>query len=109
MSRKLTTLGFGLPIGMLLLVSPALAAAVEGQLAKQATNWVAIGMFFVFVLGTLGITYWAARRTNSRASSTPRAAASPASRTGWRSPATTCRRPRSSVFPRWSIARAMTG
>ena len=67
MSRKLTTLGFGLPIGMLLLVSPALAAAVEGQLAKQATNWVAIGMFFVFVLGTLGITYWAARRTTSRA------------------------------------------
>ena len=32
---------------------------------KQPLNLTAIGMFFVFVLGTLGITYWAARRTKS--------------------------------------------
>ena len=67
MSRNLTIFGRGLPLGTLLLASPAFAAAVEGQLAKQATNWVAIAMFFVFVVGTLGITYWAARRTTSRA------------------------------------------
>ncbi|HXA21927.1 MAG TPA: cation acetate symporter, partial [Acetobacteraceae bacterium] len=67
MNRTLTFFGRSLPLGTLLLASPAFAAAVEGQLAKQATNWVAIGMFFVFVVGTLGITYWAARRTTSRA------------------------------------------
>jgi cation/acetate symporter len=67
MSRTQTLLGLSLPLGTLLLASPAFAAAVEGQLAKQATNWVAIAMFFVFVVGTLGITYWAARRTTSRA------------------------------------------
>ncbi len=67
MSRTLTILGRSLPLGTLLLAFPAFAAAVEGQLDKQATNWAAIGMFFVFVVGTLGITYWAARRTTSRA------------------------------------------
>ena len=41
------------------------AAAVEGQVQKQATNYEAIVMFLVFVLATLGITYWAARRTKS--------------------------------------------
>ena len=38
--------------------------AVE-EAQKQPLNLTAIGMFFVFVLGTLGITYWAARRTKS--------------------------------------------
>ena len=38
--------------------------AVE-EVQKQPLNLTAIGMFFVFVLGTLGITYWAARRTKS--------------------------------------------
>ena len=41
---------------------------------KQPLNLTAIGMFFVFVLGTLGITYWAARRTNPPRTSTPPAA-----------------------------------
>ena len=40
--------------------SPALQA-VE----KQPINLTAIGMFLVFVLATLGITYWAARKTKS--------------------------------------------
>ncbi|MBF0334457.1 MAG: cation acetate symporter, partial [Alphaproteobacteria bacterium] len=43
------------------------AGALEGPAEKQATNWVAIAMFMAFVLGTLGITYWAARRTRSTA------------------------------------------
>ena len=47
--------------------SPVFAAALEGEAAKQATNWTAISMFFAFVALTLGITYWAARRTKSRA------------------------------------------
>ncbi len=41
------------------------AAAVEGQVQKQATNYEAIVMFLIFVLMTLGITFWAARRTKS--------------------------------------------
>ena len=36
-----------------------------GQVAKQPTNWIAIGMFAVFVLATLYITKWAAGRTKS--------------------------------------------
>ncbi len=36
-----------------------------GQAAKQPTNWIAIGMFSVFVLATLYITKWAAGRTRS--------------------------------------------
>jgi len=36
------------------------AGADLGQATKQATNWVAIGMFGVFVAATLFITKWAA-------------------------------------------------
>ena len=54
-----------------LLAAPALALAagpaMEGTIQKQATNWHAIGMFLVFVAMTMGITYWAARRTKSAA------------------------------------------
>lgn len=38
-----------------------------GQAHKQPTNWIAIGMFALFVAGTLYITKWAARRTRSAA------------------------------------------
>ena len=41
------------------------AGALEGAIEKQATNWLAIGMFVAFVIGTLGITYWAAKRTKT--------------------------------------------
>jgi cation/acetate symporter len=47
--------------------SLAYADAVGGAVTKQATNWAAIFMFVVFVLLTLGITYWAAKRTKSAA------------------------------------------
>jgi cation/acetate symporter len=49
---------------------PALALAAPadvGAVEKQAINPAAIGMFIVFVLMTLGITYWAANRTRSAA------------------------------------------
>ena len=65
----------GKPISRLLaaplLAAPALALAagpaMEGAIQKQATNWHAIIMFLVFVALTMGITYWAARRTKSAA------------------------------------------
>ena len=43
------------------------AGADLGQAEKQATNWVAIGMFGAFVIGTLYITKLAAARTKSAA------------------------------------------
>ena len=46
---------------------PAFAAAVEGAVEKQPTNWPAIGMFVGFVFMTLIITYRAAARTRSAA------------------------------------------
>jgi cation/acetate symporter len=48
-----------------LLPTTAFAAAVEGAVQKQAVNYEAIIMFLAFVLMTLGITYWAARRTKT--------------------------------------------
>ena len=53
--------------GLLVLGLPALALAKGdmGQMEQQPLNLHAIGMFFVFVLMTLGITYWAASRTKS--------------------------------------------
>lgn len=52
----------------LLAAGTALAAGGDlGPTAKQATNWTAISMFGLFVLGTLWITKWAASRTRSAA------------------------------------------
>lgn len=46
----------------------ALAAGADlGQADKQATNWTAITMFALFVVGTLFITKWAAAKTKSAA------------------------------------------
>ncbi len=41
------------------------AGAIEGEVQKQALNVSAIVMFLLFVGGTLGITYWAAKRTKT--------------------------------------------
>jgi cation/acetate symporter len=41
------------------------AGADLGQAQQQPTNWTAIGMFAVFVMGTLYITKWAAAKTKS--------------------------------------------
>ena len=52
----------------LLIAGVALAAGGDlGQVDKQPTNWVAISMFAVFVIGTLFITKWAAAKTKSAA------------------------------------------
>ncbi|MBK4737965.1 cation acetate symporter [Noviherbaspirillum pedocola] len=50
-----------------LLAGSAHAADVIGETQKQATNWTAITMFTAFVIGTLFITKWAAKRTRSAA------------------------------------------
>ncbi|MDI3515616.1 MAG: cation/acetate symporter, partial [Rhodocyclaceae bacterium] len=65
-ARMHSRLGAGL---LALAASPlALAAGPAMDAAeKQPLNLHAIGMFFVFVLLTLGITYWAASRTKSTA------------------------------------------
>ncbi len=39
--------------------------AISGQVEKQALNMSAIVMFLIFVGATLGITYWAAKKTKS--------------------------------------------
>ena len=46
-------------------VAFAAGDAIEGDVVKQATNWTAIGMFLLFVVATLVLTGWAARRTKS--------------------------------------------
>jgi len=66
--KRLTSFLPAVSAGLLALVpSLALAAGDLGQTQQQPTNWSAIGMFIVFVGMTLGITYWAARRTKSAA------------------------------------------
>ena len=49
-----------------LLPASALADALTGAVQKQPTNYQAIIMFVVFVAATLGITWWASKRTRSR-------------------------------------------
>jgi cation/acetate symporter len=42
------------------------AASVDVEVTKQEINVIAVTMFLLFVTATLGITYWAARRTRTR-------------------------------------------
>ena len=49
----------------LILGASALAGDAIGAAQKQPLNLTAIGMFFVFVVATMGISYWAASRTKS--------------------------------------------
>ena len=56
-----------LSLAALCLAPMAAIAAPLLTAEKQPLNLHAIGMFFVFVLGTLAITWWAARQTKSTA------------------------------------------
>jgi cation/acetate symporter len=63
---KNTTLIKSAAAAALLAASGAVLAAADlGQAQKQATNWTAISMFVAFVIFTLFITKWAAKRTRS--------------------------------------------
>ena len=44
----------------------AAGGVIEGEVEKQPLNMHAIIMFFVFVLATLGITWWAARKNKTK-------------------------------------------
>ena len=62
--------GLQLLMALTALLAAAAAQAAGGdlgQVEKQPTNWVAISMFGVFVVGTLFITKWAAAKTKSAA------------------------------------------
>ncbi len=69
MSRASELIRQSTALAALFAVSAAVWAAGGdlGQAEKQATNWTAIGMFALFVVGTLFITKWAASRTKSAA------------------------------------------
>ena len=67
MMTKFSRNGLGLALGMLVAGAALAAGADLGQTTKQATNWVAIGMFGGFVAITLFITKWAASKTKSAA------------------------------------------
>jgi len=61
-SRLIGALLISLPGG----VAHAAGGAIVGDVAKQPLNYTAIGMFFVFVMATLAITWWAARNTKTK-------------------------------------------
>jgi cation/acetate symporter len=70
MTGRLSTWTLALGAGALATLTPALAFAADaiaGEVERQPLNVAAIVMFLLFVAGTLGITYWAARRTKSAA------------------------------------------
>ncbi len=56
-----------LALGAMFCSTGAAAAPAMDAAARQPLNLHAIGMFLVFVVFTLGITWWAARRTRSTA------------------------------------------
>lgn len=60
MKRVLTALAAASPF------AAHAADAISGAVERQPTNWQAIIMFLIFVVFTLGITYWASKRVRSR-------------------------------------------
>ncbi|CSR27862.1 cation acetate symporter [Shigella sonnei] len=60
MKRVLTALAATLPF------AANAADAISGAVERQPTNWQAIIMFLIFVVFTLGITYWASKLVRSR-------------------------------------------
>ncbi|MBB3007556.1 cation acetate symporter [Cupriavidus alkaliphilus] len=51
--------------GLVATAAATVAPAIQGDAPQRPLNWSAIVMFLLFVLFTLGITRWAARRTRS--------------------------------------------
>jgi hypothetical protein len=109
MISKSTRNIIGLTLGLLATGGVLAAGADLGNTTKQATNWVAIAMFAIFVAVTLGITKWAAAKTKSAADFiTPPVVALPAFRTVWRLPVTTCPRRPSWDLGYWCSPMAST-
>ncbi len=88
----------------------ALPVPISARPSKQATNWTAIVMFGLLRRGHARTSPNGPQpRPSPLPTSTPAAAASPASRTAWRSPATTCRPRPSWVFPAVVFANGYDG
>lgn len=103
MKRVLTALAATLPF------AANAADAISGAVERQPTNWQAIIMFLIFVVFTLGITYWASKRVRSRNDYYTAGGNITGFRTGWRLPGTICPPPHSWGSPRWCLPPAMTG
>ena len=67
MTPAFPSIGIGLACGAFLACAVLAAGPDLGAVQKQSLNWVAVSMFLLFVLGTLGITYRAAMQTKSAA------------------------------------------
>jgi len=52
-------------LSIMAVVTASASGTIEGEIVKQPLNVSAIVMFLLFVSGTLGITYWAAKRTKT--------------------------------------------
>ena len=113
MTARIASLTLAALGGLLALLDPRLAAAAEavtGEVAPPAGQ--RAGDRDVRRLRRRDARSSPSGRPSApirRPTSTPRAAASPASRTAWRSPATTCRRRRSWAFPRLVFASGYDG
>ncbi len=90
------------------------ADAISGAVEHQPTNWQSIIMYMLFVVFTLGMTYWASKRVRSRSdyytaggNITGFQKISLASRTGWRLPGTICPPPHSWGSPRWCLQNGL--
>ncbi len=64
-SRILSAISTVLFMGLISVNIAVAGGAIEGEVEKQPVNIAAIVMFLLFVVVTLCITYWAARRTKS--------------------------------------------
>jgi cation/acetate symporter len=66
LARKFTRGGLSIGIACLLPLQQVYAAgAIEGEIERQPLNPTAIVMFLMFVAATLGISYWASKRTQN--------------------------------------------
>ena len=77
----------------------AAKAATEISQAGTTAMSITLGIFIVILLITLGITYWAAKRTSTTAISTPPTVSSPLPKMALRWPATGAAPPRFSALP----------
>lgn len=66
MLNKMKTVSISVALSLSILsVTVFATGSLDGDVNKQAVNLTAISMFLLFVTATLGITYWAARRTKT--------------------------------------------
>ncbi|XPE40580.1 sodium:solute symporter family transporter [Shigella flexneri] len=86
-----------------------MADAISGAVQREPTNWQAIVMFLIFVIFTLGITYWASKRVCSRNDYYTAGGNITGFQNGLAIAATICRRHRSLELPRWYITSGYDG